>query len=152
MNDARLFSTLHHVCVVVRDIEKSVAYYESVGVGPWHDYPPLESYQDDLTVPDREAFFGLKYKYANLGNVQIQLCEPGEGGSPQWRFLDSRGEGVFHLGFMVPDADDAETEAAKLGIEPLMRGRQADGCGFTYFDTAEHGAGVILEVRSVTSF
>lgn len=82
MNDARLFSTLHHVCVVVCDIEKSVAYYESVGVGPWHDYPPLESYQDDLTVPDREAFFGLKYKYANLGNVQIQLCEPGEGEAP----------------------------------------------------------------------
>ena len=35
----RLFNTLHHVCIVVHDLEKTVAYYESLGVGPWFDYP-----------------------------------------------------------------------------------------------------------------
>lgn len=149
MSDARLFSNLHHVCVVVRDIEKARSYYESAGVGPWHDYPPLELYKDDLTVPDRAAFFEMKYQYAEIENVQIQLCEPGAGNSPQRRFLEERGEGVFHLGFLVPDADAAETEAAGLGLAQLMRGRRADGTGFTYFDTAEQGAGVTLEVRSV---
>ena len=103
-------------------------------------------------MPDRAAFFGLKYKYADLGNIQIQLCEPGEGEKPQRRFPDSRGEGVFPLGFTVPDADGAETGAARLGIEPLMRGRQEDGSGFTCFDTTEQGAGVSLEIRSFTSF
>ncbi len=34
------FRELHHVCVVVRDIDQSVAYYESIGIGPWQDYPP----------------------------------------------------------------------------------------------------------------
>ncbi len=35
------FSKLHHLCVVVHDIDRAQAFYESVGIGPWHDYPPL---------------------------------------------------------------------------------------------------------------
>ena len=36
-----IFDKAHHVCIVVHDIEKTVAYYESVGIGPWIGYPPL---------------------------------------------------------------------------------------------------------------
>ena len=60
-----LFRHLHHICLVVHDIDRSVAYYESVGVGPWRDYPPLSEYTR-LDVPDRDAFL------ADLG-----LDEPG---------------------------------------------------------------------------
>ena len=108
VNHANLFRTLHHVCIVVRNLESAVAYYESIGVGPWHDFPPLELFKSELDVPDPAAFLKLRYRYANLDNVQIQLCEPGEGKSPQRIFLETRGEGVFHLGFTVPDLDAAD--------------------------------------------
>jgi catechol 2,3-dioxygenase-like lactoylglutathione lyase family enzyme len=140
-----LFSRFHHLCVVVGDIDASQRYYESVGIGPWHDYAPLGEYTD-LQVPDPEGFRGLRYRYALVGDVQIQLCQPGEGDTPQRRFLDERGEGVFHVGFEVPDADAADAEAADLGVDVLMRGRRPNGSGFTYFDTADR-AGVILEIR-----
>ncbi len=136
------FAKLHHLCVVVHDIDRAQAFYESVGIGPWHDYPPLHEYTE-LDMPDPDGFRALEYRYALVGEHQIQLCQPGPEPTPQRRFLDERGEGVFHVGFEVPDADAAEQE---VGARPLMRGRRENGSGFTYFDTAEQ-AGVILEIR-----
>jgi methylmalonyl-CoA/ethylmalonyl-CoA epimerase len=138
------FRELHHICIVVRDIDASVAFYESVGIGPWHDYPPLTEYTR-LAVADRDAFYALKYKIANLGNIQLQLCEPPELDCPQRRFLDSRGEGVFHIGF-ESDVDAAAAAAHGLGLNVLARGQRDDGSGFIYFDTADR-AGVVLLAR-----
>jgi methylmalonyl-CoA/ethylmalonyl-CoA epimerase len=139
------FQKLHHLCVAVRDIDRAVAFYESVGIGPWHDYPPLSQYTE-LDVPDADGFRNLQYKYAAIGDIQLQLVEPGAGDTPQRRFLDEHGEGVFHVGFEVADADAGDAQAAAAGLAPLMRGRRPDGSGFTYFDTAEQ-AGVVLEIR-----
>jgi catechol 2,3-dioxygenase-like lactoylglutathione lyase family enzyme len=142
------FRVLHHVCIVVRDIDAAVARHESLGIGPWQDYPSLEAYRHELQVPDVDAFMGLRYRYCNLDNIQIQLCQPGEGGSAQRAFLDTHGEGVFHLGFTVPELDAAEADAIALGLTPWMRGRLPDRTGFTYFDTRPQGAGVTLEIRA----
>jgi catechol 2,3-dioxygenase-like lactoylglutathione lyase family enzyme len=142
-----IFRTIHHVCIVVRDIDKTAAYYASIGIGPWHDYPPLANYAE-LDVPDRDAFTHLRFKFAHLDKAQIQLCQPGSKDSPQRRFLDEHGEGVFHIGFDVADCNDSEKAARALGLPVLMRGRRADGSGFTFFATAEHAGGVVLEIRS----
>ncbi|MBE2242691.1 MAG: VOC family protein [Burkholderiaceae bacterium] len=145
MTASKIFHQLHHVCVVVRDLDAAVAYYESLGVGPWHDYPSLSIYE--LSVENPEVYRQLRYRYANLGNFQLQLCQPGEGDTPQRRFLKEHGEGVFHLGFGVESVDQAEREGLAMGLGILSRGRLPDRTGFTYFDTAQRGAGVTLEVR-----
>jgi len=139
------FAKLHHICIAVPDIDAAIAYYESVGIGPWHDYPPLEQFTR-LDVPDPDGFRRLDYRYAWIGGFQLQLVQPGPEPTPQRRFLDERGAGVFHVGFEVPDADAADAQAAGLGIAPLMRGRRGNGSGFTYYDTADR-AGVVLEIR-----
>lgn len=137
------FSKLHHLCIVVHDIEKTQRYYESIGIGPWAAYPPLTEYED-LQVPNRAGFMSMQYRICNLPNIQLQLCQPDHNPSPQRLHLDQKGEGVFHLGFEVPDADAAETA---LGLPVKMKGRRANGTGFTYYDTAE-GAGVTLLTRA----
>jgi catechol 2,3-dioxygenase-like lactoylglutathione lyase family enzyme len=142
---SKIFGKFHHICIVVRDIDGSQRYYESVGIGPWLDYPPLDEYTE-LQMPDVEGFRGLIYRYAWVGDVQMQLCQPGDGGTPQRRFLEDRGEGVFHVGFEVADADAADAEAAQRGVEVLMKGRRPNGSGFTYYDTQDR-AGVVLEIR-----
>jgi catechol 2,3-dioxygenase-like lactoylglutathione lyase family enzyme len=108
------FSRVHHICIAVRDIERAVAYYESVGIGPWHDYPPLEEFTR-LDVPDPDGFRNLDYRYAWIGEFQLQLVQPGPEPTPQRRFLEEHGEGVFHVGFEVPDADAADADAASRG-------------------------------------
>jgi len=140
-----IFRRLHHVCIVVRDLERAVAYYEGLGVGPWYNYPKGGSYLE-FEVPDLAASEAMRYKCADLDNVQIQLCEPPALDCPQRRFLDAQGEGVYHLGFEVADRDAAERDARALGLGVIARGRRADGSGFAYFDTRA-GAGVTLEIR-----
>jgi catechol 2,3-dioxygenase-like lactoylglutathione lyase family enzyme len=139
------FQQLHHVCIVVSDLERAVAYYERLGVGPWFDYPKGAPYVQ-FEVPSPEASRAMRYKCADLGNVQLQLCEPSAEDSPQRRFLDAHGEGVYHLGFEVADCDVAERQMQSHDVAVLSRGRRADGSGFTYFDTYAD-AGVTLEVR-----
>lgn len=140
---SKIFNRLHHVCIVVRDITVTEAYYESVGVGPWLDYPPLADYTE-LEVPSKEGFVSMKYRYCNTENIQLQLCQPSPG-TPQADFLTAHGEGVFHLGFEVANANAAEAQAVDDGVDVWMRGRRTDGSGFTYFKTPK--AGVTLEIR-----
>lgn len=141
------FRTLHHICLVVRDIDRSVAWYESIGIGPWQQYPPLTEYTT-LEVPNRDAFTAMQYRYVNLDNVQLQLCQPPELDCPQHRFLDEHGEGVFHIGFEHP-WETAAAAGEGVGLEVLMRGRRPNGTGFVYFDTLDE-AGVVLMTRQTS--
>jgi methylmalonyl-CoA/ethylmalonyl-CoA epimerase len=142
MTTSTPFTTLHHICIVVHDIDKAVAYYESIGIGPWQDYPPLTGFTR-LDVPNPDAFLQLKYKFVDLANFQLQLCEPPALDCPQRRFLDEHGEGVFHIGF-EHDVDDAVKLAEALGVTPLMRGQRDNGSGFVYLDTRDQGGTVLL--------
>jgi catechol 2,3-dioxygenase-like lactoylglutathione lyase family enzyme len=142
------FRQLHHICIVVHDVDTSVAYYESIGIGPWQDYPPLTEYTD-LHVPSVDAFHGLRYKSTDLDNFQLQLCQPPELDCPQRRFLDERGEGVYHIGF-ESDVDVAAEQAAALGLSVTMRGQRDNGSGFVYFDTRDQ-AGVVLMARRTSA-
>jgi methylmalonyl-CoA/ethylmalonyl-CoA epimerase len=100
-------------------------------------------------VPNADAFYALKYKLVNLGNVQLQLCQPPELDCPQRRFLDAHGEGVYHIGFEA-DVDEAATAAAGVGLNVLARGQRDNGSGFIYFDTADD-AGVVLLARKTAT-
>jgi len=144
-NNKSPFSKFHHLSVVVRNMDAAVKFYEFIGIGPFKNYPPLKEYVQ-LKVPDETGFFNLKFKIAQVGDIQIQLCQPGEGKSPYKDFLEKKGEGVYHLGFVVDDVDDSEAELKKMGLKVLSSGRREDGSGFSYLDTAEK-AGVVLLVR-----
>jgi catechol 2,3-dioxygenase-like lactoylglutathione lyase family enzyme len=140
------FSEIHHLCLVVHDLEATVSLFESLGIGPWHDYPPLAEYES-LEMPDRADFMHLEIKWSQIGAIQLQVVAPPPGNTEYRRFLERQGEGVFHLGFAVDDVNAAESDALTRGLEVLMRGRRGDGSGFTYFDTAARGAGVTLSIR-----
>ena len=139
------FSNLHHIAIVVRNIEETVQFYTSIGIGPFEDYPPLKEYTK-IDVPDELGFRNLKIKVVQIGPIQIQLIQPGEGKSLYKDFLEKKGEGVYHLGFVVDDVDDSEAELKKLELKVLSSGRREDGSGFSYLDTAGKG-GVILLIR-----
>lgn len=139
------FKTLHHVCIVVHDLEKTVAWYESLGVGPWFDYPKSSPYTT-FEVPNPVASANMRYRCCDLDNMQLQICDPGALDSPQKRYLDTHGEGVYHLGFEVADLAAAEAHMRAHEVGVTARGRRADGSGFAYFDTRGE-AGTVLEVR-----
>jgi len=140
---ATAFRQLHHICVVVHDIDKSAAYYESIGIGPWQDMPLVGFATLDVANPD--AFGQLRYKLVDLDNFQLQLCQPPMLDCPQRRFLDAHGEGVFHIGF-EHGVDAAVDWARDLGLNVITYGKRDNGSGFAYFDTHAH-AGATLVAR-----
>jgi len=139
------FSNLHHIAIVLRNMDEAIKFYTSIGVGPFEDYPPLKEYIK-LDVPDEVGFHNVKIKVVQIGPIQIQLIQPGRGKSLYKDFLEKKGEGVYHLGFIVDNVDDSEAELKKMGLKVLSSGRREDGSGFSYLDTAEK-AGVVLLVR-----
>ena len=145
MQEDKVFSKPHHICIVVKDIEKTKSYYESIGIGPWVDYPPLVEYTK-LNVVDEKGFFDTRFVYTHIGNLQLQLTQPGQGRTIYKDFLETKGEGVFHIGFEVDDIETAEKQLKEDEMKVLASGRRDDGSGFSYLDTRE-GAGVTLLVR-----
>lgn len=139
------FSELHHLSIVVRDIDATQRFYESIGIGPFVQYPPMREYLK-IEVPDEEGFYNLVIRCAQIGPVQLQLIQPGEGDSLYKDYLEKRGEGVFHLGFVVPDIGEAERQVQDLGLDVISRGYRQNGSGFAYLNTVEK-AGVTLLVR-----
>jgi catechol 2,3-dioxygenase-like lactoylglutathione lyase family enzyme len=139
------FSELHHMSIVVRDIEESVKYYTSIGIGPFMEYPPMREYTK-INVPDEEGFYNLRIVVARVGPVDLQLIQPGEGESLYKDHLEKKGEGVYHLGFAVDDIEESEADVKRRGISIISNGRREDGSGFAYLDTAEKG-GVTLLIR-----
>ncbi len=141
----KAFSKPHHICIVVRDIEKTKGYYESIGIGPWVEYPPLVEYTN-LNVMDEKGFFASRFIYTKIGDLQLQLVQPGEGKTIYKEFLESNGEGVFHIGFEVADITAMDKQLTGNGLKILASGRRDDGSGFSYYDTRQD-AGVTLLIR-----
>jgi methylmalonyl-CoA/ethylmalonyl-CoA epimerase len=145
MQENNIFSKPHHICIVVKDIEKTKNYYESIGIGPWMEYPPLVEYTK-LNVMDEKAFFACRFVYTKIGDLQLQLVQPREGRTIYRDFLEKKGEGVFHIGFEVADIGATDEQLTGNGLKILASGRRDDGSGFSYLDTRQ-GAGVTLLVR-----
>ena len=144
-NNHSPFSTLHHISIVVRDINAAVKFYESIGIGPFESYPPIKEYVK-IDVPDKEGFYSLTIKCARIGPVELQLIQPGKGKSLYKDFLEKKGEGVYHLGFGVEDIEGSEADVRAMGLGVISSGRRENGSGFSYLDTADK-AGVTLLIR-----
>ena len=92
---------IHHVAVVVRSIEASLALYRDVlGL-------PLETIMDIPSDRVRIAFLGV-------GQSKIELVEPTDDTTGVARFLASKGEGFHHLCIEVTNLAE---ELTRLGID-----------------------------------
>lgn len=87
-----------------------------------------------------------KLTFFNLGQVVLELLEPvGEGTS--WKeFLDTRGEGVQHIGFNVVDLVKATQQLENAGYQVMHQGRyDSDDGTYVYFDSQDD-LGVVVEL------
>jgi len=100
----RTFSRIHHVAVVVRDIEASLAMYrDTLGLPLWR-LLPIE--------PD-----GVIIAFLDIGESKVELVQPTDPETGVARFLESRGEGFHHVCFETPDVDASLTDLAERGVE-----------------------------------
>ena len=130
------------VGIVVRDLEKTIKQLNSLwNVGPFRfseiDLP-------DATLHGKQTRLMAKLAFAQVGPVELELIQPGEGENTYREFLRDKGEGVHHLKIPVSDINSEVARLKEKGVEVLQSGNSPD-VSFAYMDT-EGIAGVILEV------
>ena len=139
----------HHVGVIVTDIDKTIDYLTSLGIGPFG----MPGGQKWVEVPfkgelrGKPAAWKVKISNARLGNGELELLQPSGGASLLQEFLDEHGEGLHHLGYTTDNLDRDIKILAKQGVK-VLTSAVADKGGFAYFDTGIHG-GVITELRQL---
>lgn len=130
---------LHHVGVVVRDLDKSVEYYRSLGL--------VEKVSTLLTAEGKKA--KLIGRFLRVGSLNLELWQPLRGATVQQEFLDSCGEGINHIAYTVDDYEKEYVDLVeKQGIRLVFGSRPPFSAGPKggYFDTRKEGHNIILEL------
>ena len=122
---------LHHIAVVVRDIDKAVEYYESLGIA-----------KVGREVKFSEAKPKIRAKFVEIGSVPIEFIQPIAGELSSYKeFIDSKGEGVQHIAFAVDNLDNEMAKLVDKGVSVMVKGKApaAYGSGTAHFDTRQVG-------------
>ena len=142
--DSSFFSGFHHVALVVKDLDEAMAYYRDLGIGPFAAPPvqPIAETWRGKSIP--VGYFKRREVMGQMGTSRLQLCQPLGGDSPWQEFLDTRGEGVHHVGCIVDDIEEQEAELKAKGIEIILTARFKGGGGSCYADISRIG-GIYVE-------
>jgi methylmalonyl-CoA/ethylmalonyl-CoA epimerase len=136
----------HHVGVIVRDMDKTIEYLESIRIGPfgmmdgqkWVDI----SFKGELH--GKPAEWKVKISTAKVGTTEIELLQPSGGQSALQEFLDEVGEGVHHIAYLVDDVRGEMDKMVKRGME-ILTSANLDARGFAYARTG--AGGIVVEIR-----
>ncbi len=130
--------TFTQIGIVVKDINRAVQLYESMGFGPFHELPRTIKVTERF-LHGKPTQLKVEIRIAQAGPMEIELIQPVEGNSIWQEFLDSKGEGFNHMRCMV---DDLDTEAARMeeqGFPMVYRSKFASGGGAAYFEASKLG-------------
>lgn len=124
---------VHHVALVVRDIEAALALYrDALGL-------PLE-----LVLPI--ASDGVRIAFLGIGETKIELVEPTDGTTGVARFLESKGEGFHHVCFEVAELAETLDRLAADSIELIDRVPRRGAEGAVAFLHPRSAHGVLIEL------
>lgn len=138
----------HHVGVIVRDMEKTIEYLTSIGIGPFgmKDGPLYVEVTFKGELHGKPGEWKVKISNAKIGDAELELLQPSGGESAYQEYLDNHGEGLHHIGYLVDDVPAEMDKLVKQGVKVLTSAVGERG-GFAYFETDVIG-GIITEIRS----
>lgn len=103
----RLFSLkssrLHHVGIVVADLDIAIATYQRLGFGE----------ADRFDVPEQ----GIRAAFFPMATGAVELIQPTDADGAIGRFMAKRGEGFHHVAYEVDDIGASLRQLQDDGIE-----------------------------------
>lgn len=133
------------VAVVVNDLDSTVKRLEEMGIGPFY-FPEAPEGAEGLFYQGKPLESDYRALAARLGNMQIEIIQPDDKPNPWREFLDTRGEGIHHIGFQVSDVEGEVNRLTGHGAEVPFIGRINGKTGAAYVDL--NVANVVLELTS----
>ncbi len=110
-----MLKKIDHIGIAVYSIEKARNFYEDVlGL-------KCERIEEVHSQKVRTAFF-------TVGETHIELLEPTDPSSPVARFLEQKGEGIHHIGYLSDDIEGQLEQAEKKGCT-LINPTPVEGAG-----------------------
>lgn len=142
-----LLSQINHVNIAVRSAEeKAKQLHRDLGAGPWNflylESPPLV----EMTIRGKPQNFRLRAAIAEMEGCVLELMEPMDEVSIFYEFLKEKGEGMHHVGVIVPDIDAAIKEAEQRGMEVLCSAKWPNNLGGLAYLNTEKTFGMIVEL------
>ncbi len=101
-----MIKKVHHVGVVVRDMERAMRF--------WRDTLGLQVHKTQ-TITEQ----GVKAALLTLGDSEIELLEPIVADNGIARYLATRGEGLHHVCFQVDEVWLSLAELKQQGVEMI---------------------------------
>ena len=142
---------LHHVGMPVRDLDKSVENFKSLGNATFQpefqiDSSKVNEYLVYGKTPD--PVVKTRGMMGKVGELPVELLQPVQGHTVHKELLESTGEGIGHVGYLV---DDLEAETAKMeekGFKVILSIRRSaeGGRNAVYFDTRSVFSNLIIEL------
>jgi len=139
------FNRIVQYALVVRDVEKTGAYYQNLGFG---GMPFDRNISVDRVYRGKPGKFEMYLGWWHWPDVTFEWIQPLVGPSVYDEYLKAHGEGLHHLAFEVKDMDEAVRLLEAKGAPPSQTGGW-DSPGskgrFAYLDTEPYG-GVTIEL------
>ena len=126
-------SRVHHVAVVVRDLEAALGFYRDLLALELELVLPIET--DRVNI----AFLGV-------GESKIELVQPTDDSTGVARFLATRGEGFHHVCLEVGDVDAELSRLAAAGVELIDTQARRGAEGPVAFIHPRSCHGVLVEL------
>jgi methylmalonyl-CoA epimerase len=128
---------VHHVAIVVRDMDAALATYRDQLRLPLDVLLPIES-------------DGVRIAFLPVGESNIELVEPTDSSTGVARFLESRGEGFHHVCLEVDDIERELDRLAEAGVELIDKAARRGAEGPVAFIHPRSCHGVLVELIEAT--
>ncbi len=129
----RRLGRVHHVAVVVRDIDPALAFYRDILGLELETVLPIPS--DQVTIA-----------FLPIGESKIELVAPTDDTTGVARFLANKGEGFHHVCFEVGDLAETLTRLAIDGVELIDTAPRKGAEGPVAFLHPRSCHGVLVEL------
>ena len=127
------FGQLNHIAVLVRDLERAIGRFQSLG--------------GRLLEREHLGESGADVAVVEVGGAHLEFLSTRQPESKVGKLLERQGEGIHHLSFQVQDLESALAEARQAGIrlrDEVPR-RGLHGRRIAFLDPADT-CGILIEL------
>jgi len=129
-----MITNVYGVNIAVKDLDAAVKKYSA-----------LLGVQPEWTKPEDFAFPGLKGAVLKVAGVSINLISSNNPETSIYKFVESRGEGVFLLSFQVNDLENDMKKFEQVGVKLVSPTAMAYSGGKVNFGHPKSLHGVQME-------
>ncbi len=124
---------IDHIGIAVKDLEKSLEFYEALGMKA-----------DGTEVVEEQK---VKVAFLPTGDSEIELLESTSEDGPIARHIEKKGEGIQHLALRVENIEEAIADLIEKGVRMIdQKPRYGAGGAKIAFVHPKSTNGILLEL------